>query len=213
MATLAYALTTEARIKDRLGLSASDATRDTVIKRMMYACTDFIEKTCGGRRFKRQTISQELYDGSPFNSQKKDNIIILKNAPVIAGQTITVEYNAGTFASPSWVAFASGDIAGVDYDAGIIYLNSGLPVGSGNIRVSYTAGYLIDFANEFNDTNHTLPNDISDLCDRLTTRLFKKRESEGRDAEGFQASQITWGSFLKDEDKTIIANYSRNQFV
>lgn len=211
MATISYEITTVARVKDRLGLSATDATRDLVFKRIMYSVTQFIERACGGRRFKKQVIPNEVYDGS--NSGVCDNKIILKNAPVVAGQTITVEYNNGTYDSPSWVAMPSGSIESVDLEAGIIYFYGTLPAGNQNVRVSYTAGYLIDFTNEFDDTVHNLPYDLSDLADRLITRLIKKRESEGRSVEGFQTSQITWGAFLEDHDKTIIANYSRNQFV
>ena len=206
-----YEITTVARVKDRLALSQTDVTRDLVLKRLMYSVTQFIERACGGRRFKRQTIVQEVYDGS--ESEVSFDRIILKNAPVIAGQTVTVEYNNGTYDSASWVAMPTGSIQSIDLEAGIIYFNGAIPKGKQNIRISYTAGYLIDYANEFDGALHTLPFDIGDLADRLITRLFKKRESEGKSIEGFQTSQITWGSFVEAHDREIIANYSRSNFV
>lgn len=207
MSTINYEITTVARVKDRLGLSQTDATRDLVIKRLMYSATQFIEHACGGRRFKQQVIEDEIYDGNE-TSGKKDSILIIKNAPIDSSASVIVEHNAGTFQSPSWIDI-SQDITGIDYEAGIIYIR--LPAGKQNVRVSYTGGYLIDFTDEFNDAKHTLPFDIADLADRLITRLMKKRESEGKKVEGFQTSQITWDDFIQDHDRTIIANYSRNQ--
>jgi hypothetical protein len=204
-----YALTSATRVKNRLGLSATDTTRDAVIDRMIASATAFIEHACGGRRFKKAVISNEVYDGSSDNS-KRDEALILKNAPAIEGQSITLEYQTGDFSNPSWVAFTTS-IDAVDYDAGIIYVK--LPTGKRNVRVSYTAGYLIDFTDEYDTSAHTLPFDLTDLCERLVVKLFKRRDSEGRSQESFNNSSITWGDFLEAQDKEIVANYSRRQFV
>lgn len=211
MATLAYALTSTAKVKDRLAVTVADATRDAVFLSMIYAATDFIEKACGGVRFKRTTYTQELYDGSMLGDMNvKMPNLILKNAPLISISAF--QYRTGSRSNPSWVDFGADDYEPM-LNAGILHVAGGLPSGLQNIRISYIAGYLIDFTNEMDDSLHTLPHDISDLCERLVTKLIKRRESEGRSQESFNNSSINWGSFLEDHDKTIIANYRRTFLV
>lgn len=200
MTAVAYALSTEARIKTRLGITS--AGFDTLIKRLLYGVTDFIEDQCGGRRFLRTTYTNEIYDGGD-GSQK---LLILRNAPV---STITsFQYRTGTKSSPTWVDF-NADSYEEDDDRGVIEV--ALPKGRRNIRVTYTAGYLIDFSNEFDDAQHTLPYDISDLAEALVTRRFKKRDDEGKESVAFESSTTTWTKQLLDEtDREVIANYRRN---
>lgn len=203
-ANVAYALTTEARIKDRLAITVSDL--DTVIKRMMYGATDFIQRLCSTPSFKRATYTDQLYNGSDPNSDTRKNMLVLKVAPVVS--VSAVKYNAGTQANPSWVTMSADDYT-VDYETGIIHFYGSIPVGISNISITYIAGYLIDFTDEFNNTLHTLPYELSDLCDRLVTKLLKKRESEGRSNETFNGSTITWSDLLEENDRMIIANYKR----
>ena len=68
-------------------------------------------------------------------------------------------------------------------------------------RVSYVAGYLIDFANAGDITKHTLPYDLTELCERLVTRWFKRREAEGKDSDGFNGGLTVWAKELNEEDK------------
>lgn len=208
-ANITYGLTTTQRIKDRLAVTVVDATLDNVYKRMIYAATDFIEKACGGRRFLKRTISQELYSGSQNGSSNRQKYLILRNAPV-ASITL-VEQNVGSQATPSWVTVSAEEYE-LDIDNSLIF-QGGLTPGTKNYRITYVAGYLIDFSDEFNDVVHTLPYELTDLCERLTTKLIKRRESEGRASEGFNSSQITWGDFLEEHDRVIIANYRRAHFV
>ena len=205
MATLvSNGLTSESRVKDKLGLSGS--TLDTIIKRMIYGVSEFIHKQCSTPSFKRATITDEIYNGSFPNTEKTNNILILKRNGVTA--VSAVKYNAGTQASPSWVTMSASDYT-VDYETGMIHFAGVMPRGIGNISVSYTAGYLIDFANEFDSELHTLPYELSELAERLVTKALKRRESEGRSNETFNGSTITWGAMLEDADKTILANYRR----
>jgi len=200
MATKTYGLTTEARVKTRVDITAN--TYDAVIKSIIYAVTDFIEKSTN-RRFQRTTYSNEIYDGCLFDGSRK-GYLVLKNSPVISISSF--QYRTGAKSNPSWVDFNSDNYQEINSN-GIIQTD--LPYGLQNIRISYVAGYLIDFSNMYDDTLHTLPFDISDLTERIVTRIFKKRISEGRSAEGFQQSQITWDNLLDDLDKEILANYRR----
>lgn len=210
MATLDYALTTEARIKTRLTITVSGF--DTMLKRMMYAATDFIEKECGGRRFKRTTYTQELYNGTPLGDDSGVSVpfLILRNSPV--STLTTLEYRTGSRSSPTWVAFQTDDYE-PDNSNGIVRVWGGLPKGMQNIRATYAAGYLIDFTQEFDDAAHTLPNELTDLCERLVIKLFKKREKEGVSQENFAETGLTWKEFLDEGDKATLNHYARPVFV
>lgn len=209
MAAVNYALTSESRVKARLGITV--AGFDTLIKRLMYAVTDFIEKEVGGRRFKETSYTQQVYDGSRINDE--DNVVdflVLKNSPV---STISIfEYRTGSRSLPAWVAFLTDDYE-PRLSEGILRVWGGVPRGTQNIRISYTAGYKIDFANEFDDALHTLPYELSDLCERLVVKRFKKREKEGVSRENFSETSLDWKELLEDQDKATLAQYLRPQFV
>lgn len=201
--TVSYALSTKTRIKNKLGLTVTSF--DTQIDRLLYGATDFIEKMCGGRRFKRATYTQEVYDGSPLNEDTRLPYLILNHAPVTA--ITAFQYRTGTKSSPTWVDFAADDYEEIN-DKGIIEV--GLPKGRRNIRITYTAGYLIDFDNEFDETLHTLPYDLSELAERLVIRWWKKRDDEGKKSTAFESSTTTWTEQLLDAtDREVIANYRR----
>lgn len=204
MATKTYALTTVARLKDRLGVTSSSV--DTEYQRMIYSATDFIERACGGRRFQRTTYTNEIYDGNEIGENGSLPWLILRNGPLVSISAF--EYRAGNVVTPSWTAFITGTYE-TDFKTSSLYVYNNLPRGTQNLRVSYVAGYLIDFTNEFDDTLHTLPFELSDLCERLATKLIKRRESEGRSQESFNNSSINWGDFIEAHDRQILANYRR----
>lgn len=207
MANITYALTSTDRVKNRIAIDSTDTTRDTVIKRMIYSATQFIEHACGGVRFERTTYTNEVYDGSPKqNMETSLPFLILKNSPVISISSF--QYRTGSRSNPTWVSFATDDYE-PDNETAMLRVWGGLPRGLQNIRVSYVAGYLIDFANEFDGALHTLPFEVSDLCERLVTKLLKRRESEGRSQESFNNSSINWGAFLEAHDREILANFRR----
>lgn len=209
MANASYALTTEARIKARLGITSNGF--DTLIKRLMYAATDFIEKECGGRRFKETAYTQQLYDGSMLGDEdNRVDFLILKNAPVASISAF--EYRSGNRSSPAWTAFLTDDYE-PRLTEGILRVWGGVPRGYQNIRITYTAGFKIAFASEFDDSLHTLPYELSDLCERLVTKRFKKREKDGVSQESFGETTLTWKELLDDQDKSTIMQYSRPQFV
>jgi len=155
-------------------------------------------------------LVNEKYNGSAPNSGKRDNMLILRNAPVVS--ITNIKYNVGTQATPSWVTYDADEYT-LDTLTGIVHFYSPMPAGIQNISVTYVAGYLIDFANEYDDTLHTLPYEVSDLCERLVTKLLKKRESEGRTQESFSNSTINWGAFLDEHDRMTIANYRRHFMI
>lgn len=128
------ALTTKARVKDRLGITVTSF--DTVLDRIILSVTARIEQMTG-RRFIQGTYTNELHDGSDLYGKRRQ-FLIVKNAPV---QTISsIQYNAGSNSSPVWNTIDEDDYH-ADLQAGIVNFPHGLPSGFRNIRVTYTGGF------------------------------------------------------------------------
>lgn len=207
MATKAYALTNKTRLKDRLKITTTDF--DTLFDFLAFAVTDFLQSQCSGRQFKSATYTNELYDGSILGQEnnQRAKYLILKNAPI---RTLTsIEYLSGPRSSPTWTAFTADDY--VQYaEMGVIYFPSGMPAGVQNIRLNYVGGYLLDLTgNLYNDTVNTVPFELIDLAERLCVKIFKKRESEGRNQETFKESSISWSGIMEAADWAIVKNYKR----
>lgn len=196
-----YALTTKQRVKDRLAITV--ASFDTLIERLISAMTDFMESECQ-RRFKSTAYSNEVYNVNGANAE----YVFLKQAPVSA--LTSFQFRAGTPSNPSWQSFLTDNYELLqDGGSGIIRVYGGLSHGANQVRASYTAGYLIDFANAGTST-HTLPFDISDLCERLVIKTYKKRESEGRSSESYEGGSVNWKELLDEADKRTLDKYRRH---
>lgn len=201
---ISYALTTRQRVKDRLSITATSF--DTLIDRLISAVTDFIEGECN-RRFKETTYSNEIYSVYGANPQ----YVFLRQAPVSA--LTSFQYAAGTPSNKSWTNFVADDYELLeDGKSGIIRVYGGIPRGVNTIRATYTAGYKIDFPNAGSAT-HTLPFDLSDLCERLTIKFMKKREAEGRQTETYEGGNVTWKELLDESDKAVLNRYRRLPFI
>jgi len=186
MATVSYALTTKEQVKRYLEISV--ATYDDLIDELINYLTAFIEKECGGRRFKYSPYSNELYDGDNFGS-----LMLLNQYPLY--NLVRLEYNAGNTKTPNWKTVDRDDYEIYEDIGGVYFYNK--PLGKRNIRASYYAGYT------------TIPHDLVFLATRLVARIFEKRKSEGIESESLGGVNVGWDEFLKDEDRKIISNYLR----
>lgn len=199
-----YALTTKERVKSRLDITAT--TFDGLINALISATTARIEKMAG-RRFKQTAYSQELYDGSDIYGTTLA-ILVANNGPMT--ELPVLEYKAGSNTDPTWYTYSENDYD-VNLDMGVIYMNGTLPRGKRNVRLTYTAGYVIDFTSSYDvGVTHTLPAEITEVCEEVVVRLFKRRDSEGRTNESFQESSITWSDgVFTEENVATIRNYRR----
>jgi len=128
------ALTTIARIKDRLGITV--ATFDSLLQNLILSVTARIEQMTG-RRYVEGTYTNELHNGSDLYGTRR-KFLIVKNAPL---QIVSsVQYKGGTNSNPVWTTMSVNDY-NVDLDEGIIHMPGGMPGGMQNIRITYVGGF------------------------------------------------------------------------
>ncbi len=196
-----FALTTLARVKARLTITTTG--HDAVLTRLVNAVTDYIQKECN-RSFLSAAYTDEVYSVYGVGQ----NHLLLKQSPV--SSVAKLQYRVGLKTDPQWTDFMADDWELLeDGQSGIIRVYGSLIRGTNVIRITYTAGYLIDFANAGDSTKHTLPADLTDLCERLVTRWFKRREAEGKETETFDNLTVKWKDDLNKEDKQTLAAYKR----
>ena len=199
MPSVAHALTTLARVKARLP-NVSATGYDTLLETLINGATDFLEKVCG-RRFKETTYTNELYNGYTRDGRRKCSIL-LKNYPVATLSSIAVTNDGTNWTTLDPTAYQA------ELDAGIVHFDSELPGGYNNVRVTYTAGFKIDFDNELSAT-HTLPFDINMACEKLVVREFKKRDAQGMTQQTVASDTVLWTQDIDAEIMRIISKYTK----
>lgn len=207
---LPYALTTVQRVKDMMDIK--DAGVDQVLTRLVNAVSDFIQAQCNGRRFLQQTYTNEVYSAS----NTKQKYLVLRQAPVYSVSSF--QYRAGPPSAPNWTSFITDqyelinpqqDINGSTYyPSGIIRIYGYIPMIYNNMtRVTYLAGYKIDFDQAGDPTSHTLPSDLSRLCENLVVRWYKRRDFAGMNSKSLESSNINFRDKLDADDLMILGNY------
>lgn len=194
------ALTTQTRVKNRLVIT--DTGFDTLLLRLINSVTDWIEGECN-KKFLRQTYTNEVY----AVHERGMSYLPLKQAPVVSISAF--EYRAGTPGTPSWTALTTDEYELLeDGKSGLVRVYNSVPYGVNAVRVTYIAGYLIDFANAPSAT-HTLPADLTELAERMVVRAFRRRDSSGKTTESFNGNSIAWSTDLDPEEKAILDRYRR----
>ncbi len=192
---VSYALTTVAKVKIYLSISVS--TYDDFFEDLIDSLTDYIEKECGGRRFKDEGSDlTEIYDGD-FDRIGK-NKIFLRNYPVNA--FTDVSHRSGDFDNPTWNVFDAGTEYVREDENGILHFLGSLNPGRQNIRVRYQAGFT------------SIPNDLDLLCQKIVAREFKRRRSQGSKNENLGGATISWNEDLPDDAVRMINSYKRYEF-
>jgi len=192
----AYALTTVDRVRN-VRLRIENDGFDVLFANLINAVSDFIEGECN-RRF-METDYEELHTIHTYGQQ----MLVLHQAPV--NEVTAFEYRSGTKTNPTWNVF-DPDSWELDEEAGIIETNGMLEK---FLKVSYNAGYLIDWENEDDITKHTLPFDLTDLAERIVVKWYKRKEAEGKLSEGFDGAQIAWRDDLTKDDQATINRHRR----
>jgi hypothetical protein len=198
MATLlSYALTTVADVKESLGLSNGDTSKDNLITRKINQATEMIERYTN-RRFKQTAYTDEVYDATGTNQ------IVLRNRPI---SSVTLK-SRNTTQNVSDYTTVDDDFYFIDSEAGILQLDFTSLGTWDSMAVTYTGGYS------------TIPSDIAEACATLaaflvtngTTGTNVKSKQEGqRKIEYFDAAAGSKNNLFEqlgiDE---ILDSYSNN---
>ena len=202
-----YVLTTLQKCKDALNIS--DTNSDTFLQELMNMNSMWIQNYLGGRNLLNQTYT-EVYD-TRKNSQK----IFLRQYPITSTQnTMVVNYRSGTPTVPTWVVY--------DPNAYLLYAPEGyihfygyLPKVHQGLQIIYSAGYLIDFTNEFSAT-HTLPEDITWACTQLIMRDVNLRYAQNQTlvvTEGQRIEYATKDRAIDNDIRNILDSYKSSHWA
>ena len=207
-----YALTTLQRVKDRLQITQTDS--DAELIRLINGATDFIERECGKSGLEKYPndghFVQKTYQNEVYTIHAaRQNRLILRNAPVSA--LTSFQWRAGTPSNPNWTDFITDQFElEEDGTSGIVRVYGVMPrLYSNMLRVTYTAGYPVDWPNAGSTATHRLPADLTNLCENLVVRIFKRRQIDGKASENIQGATVTWRDKLDAFDLNVIANYRR----
>jgi hypothetical protein len=124
---------------------------------------------------------------------------------------LSFQWRAGTPSNPNWTDFIQ-DQYELDQQgrAGIIRVYGSIPGLYNNmIRASYVAGYPVDWQNAGNGSTHQLPSDLTNLCENIVVRIYKRRALDGKASEAIQGATTSWRDQLDALDRNVINNYRR----
>lgn len=202
MAKIDNSLTTLARLKSFLGISGS--TKDTVLTLIIIAVSAWVERYCR-RSFKQAAVSNEEYDGSGTSK------LLLNQYPVIEGETFTLQRRDSNKDDGSWQTIDSENYI-VKYDSGIIeFLAGEFSKGRANFRVSYTAGYYLPSASEFDDDtddDQDLPADLELQVMKLCSAQYNNRKNANVKSSRVRDVSITYMTESeKDTEMKKILNF------
>lgn len=205
MAVSAGALTSLARVKARLPNVA--AGHDSLLEDLIDSCSAFVERVCR-RRFLRTTYTNELYDGYD-ETQSRKTTVLLRNYPVVSVSSVGERLTR--LPSETWQTIAI-DQYDVDLSNGLLLFDGALSAGFRNIRVTYTAGYLIDFTQDTDPAYHNLPADLTLATEKMVVREFHRRDHAGESSRGVGSDQIVWQADLDSDIQRIMVSYVRTEF-
>lgn len=123
-----------------------------------------------------------------------------------------LQWRAGNpVTAPSWTNFLPDQYEIVNNgQSGVIRLYGFVPTLRENmIRIKYTSGYAVDWANAGNGTTHKLPASISDTIENMVVRKFKRRMLAGKQSEALDGATTSWKDELDSEDKGVISQFFR----
>ena len=209
LALVPYALTSLTRVKNRLSISGS--TEDTLLTQLINEASAFAQSYCE-RNFLEQTYTNEVYSGGDGCISR----LYLKQAPV--SSLSAFQERQGTISASTWSAVNADWYELLDAGStGMIQTLGYLNAGFNNYRVTYQAGYKIDFTNEGNLSLHTLPIDLTGAIENMVAQIYYTRRSKGIKQESLGNHSVTFSDLLTDEngkmtqDALTIRRYKRVQ--
>lgn len=174
---------------------------DSVLVQLINQVSGFIERFTK-RTLKETTYTNEVYDGPPSDT------IVLRQFPV--SSVSSFQYRETNDETDDWGTFNATTEYRVHADGRIQLINGEFQNVPRKYRVTYVAGYKIDFANEQTPTSHNLPPELEYATHKLVAALFNTRKSEGFGKVAVGDSNVTVQAavFSSDEVKAILDKYA-----
>lgn len=197
--TVQKALTTLDRAKSFLGISGD--SQDTRLTIMINQITGSIEQFLS-RKLLSQVYTNEEYDGTGTDT------LVLKQYPVTAFSKL--EVNVSGDATASWETidtsryfwYEDGRVVLLSPVGGFLDVDAGVFLDQPRkYRATYTAGYEIDFSNENDPAQHTLPPEIEYSCLKLLGGSLNTGKSLGlQSAKVGDVTMVYRKEILGDEE-------------
>jgi hypothetical protein len=192
---------------------------DAVLTRMINYATNYIQNECGVFSFVQQSYVDDVY-----SIDSSGQIFLpLRNKPVFSISKF--QYRAGTPSNPSWTDFIADQYELIDprthpvngtvwYPSGTIRVYGAMPrIYSNMIRVSYAAGYPVNWANPEDLNTHWLPGDLTSVCENLVVRRFKRRQNAGQSSISIEGATVAgYRNVLDVEDEDVLGQYGQITF-
>jgi hypothetical protein len=125
---------------------------------------------------------------------------------------LSFQWRAGTPSNPNWTDFIQDQFE-LDQQghSGIVRVYGVMPrIYNNMLRATYVAGFPYDWQNAGNNLGtHQVPSDLTDTCENLVVRVFKRRQLAGQASENLQGATISWRNDLDAQDKAVINHYRR----
>jgi hypothetical protein len=124
---------------------------------------------------------------------------------------IKFQWRAGTPSNPTWTDFITDQFE-LDQQgySGIIRVYGVMPrIYNNMLRATYVAGFPVDFTNAGDGSTHQLPTDLSNTCENVAVRIFKRLPVDGKTSEAIQGATTTWKDDLDKMDLDTIQRYTR----
>jgi hypothetical protein len=192
---------------------------DGMLIRMINSVSRYIANECGRTSFVQQTYVNDTYSTTSSNQ----DTLILRNTPVFS--LTSLQYRAGTPTNPSWTDYIpdqyelinprTDPVSGlIWYPSGMVRIYGSLPTFYSNqIRATYVAGYPVNWANAEDGVTHLLPADLTNLCENLVVRRFKRRNLAGQSTMTIEGATVGgWRDKLDQEDLDTINQYKDMHF-
>lgn len=124
---------------------------------------------------------------------------------------ISFQWRAGTPSNPNWTSFITDQYELDEMGrSGIIRVYGSIPGLYNNmIRATYLAGYPVNWTNQGDGITHQLPADLTNTCENIVVRIFKRAPLDGKASESMQGATTSWRDKLDANDLNVIANYRR----
>jgi hypothetical protein len=124
---------------------------------------------------------------------------------------ISFQWRPGVPDAPNWTSFfpPQYELDQQGY-SGIVRVYGPIPrIYNNMVRATYVAGYPVDWPNAGNGGTHLLPADLTNLCENLVVRIFKRAPLDGKASENMSGATVSWRDKLDAFDLNVINNYKR----